>query len=102
MRRTLIILTLLLASVAALAQSPVGQAGFIRPNDNLVLANIPPIPVAIAERAERYGEFRAASLYDWHPTRRERVVGTPFADAPQGDLWKRPRRSTTPRTFLPG
>src|SRR5258708_28971827 len=101
MKRTLIILTLLLAGVAALAQSPAGQAGFIRPNDNLVLENIPPIPVSIAERAERYGEFRAASIYDWHPTRRGMVVGTVFAAVPQGHLVKTPDRARTQLTFFP-
>ena len=101
MKRALIIVTLLFASVAALAQSPAGQNGFIRPNDNLVLENIPPIPVSIAERAERYGEFRAASIYDWHPTRREMLIGTRFADVPQVHLVKTPDGARTQLTFFP-
>ena len=40
-------------------------AGKIRgPGDNLVVENIPAIPLEIAEKANQYGEFRAAALQE--------------------------------------
>ncbi|HEV8492377.1 MAG TPA: hypothetical protein VGR76_08895, partial [Candidatus Angelobacter sp.] len=48
--------------------APPAQPAVIKPGDNLVVENIPPVPAAIAEKANQYGEFRAAGLQDWHPT----------------------------------
>src|SRR2546427_1449695 len=50
------------------------QTAAIAPGDNLVTDGIPPIPAGIAEVARRYGEFRAAAFWDWHPTRREMII----------------------------
>ncbi|MEX0675941.1 MAG: alpha/beta fold hydrolase [Pirellulales bacterium] len=55
----------------------------IAPADNLVVEGIPPIPAPLAEKAGRYTEFRFAALMDWHPTKREILIGTRFADTPQ-------------------
>ena len=101
MKRSAILFTLLLASLPVVAQNSANQAGVIRPNDNLVVENIPAIPVSIAAKAERYGEFRTASLYDWHPTRREMLIGTRFADVPQLHLVKMPDGARTQLTFFP-
>ena len=51
--------------------------------DNLVVSGVPQIPLALAEQAGRYTEFRSADLFDWHPTRREILIGTRFADTNQ-------------------
>lgn len=51
--------------------------------ENLVVQGLPPIPRALAERAGRYTEYRSADLLDWHPTRREILIGTRFADTNQ-------------------
>jgi dipeptidyl aminopeptidase/acylaminoacyl peptidase len=94
----------------ALALFPVGlvaQAGppaappVIKPGDNLVVENVPPIPAAIAEKANQYGEFRSASIQDWDPVKREMLIGTRFADVPQIHLVKMPGGARTQLTFFP-
>src|SRR6266581_1751527 len=46
----------------------------VRPNSNLHVEGIPPIPANVAARAEKYTEFRPRTMVDWHPTAREVVV----------------------------
>ena len=70
------------APPAADKQGP-AQPAVVRPGENLVLENIPPIPLAIAEKANQYGEFRSATLLDWNPVKREMLVSTRFADVPR-------------------
>jgi dipeptidyl aminopeptidase/acylaminoacyl peptidase len=69
----------------ALAQQGGAQPAdsFLTPGDNLILENIPPIPAKIAEDTARYGESRGSTLFGWHPTRREIVIGTRFGDTVQ-------------------
>ncbi len=55
----------------------------IKPGDNLVVEGVPEVPLALAERAGRYTDFRMAALFDWHPTRREMLVGTRFGETAQ-------------------
>jgi dipeptidyl aminopeptidase/acylaminoacyl peptidase len=73
----------------------------VRPGENLVVENVPPIPVDVAEKVNRYGEFRAASLQDWDPTKREMLITTRFADVPQVHLVKMPGGARTQLTFFP-
>ncbi|MES1205713.1 MAG: S9 family peptidase, partial [Pseudomonadota bacterium] len=53
------------------------------PNENLIVDGLPPIPAAIAESVAPYTEFRSAPFVAWHPTRREMLVTTRFADTAQ-------------------
>src|SRR5882724_5585038 len=95
--------SLLFLSLTTLAQGgPAGQsgAGVIRPGDNLVVENLPPIPAAIAEKSFQYGEVRAAGLADWDPVRREMLIGTRFAEVPQVHLVKMPGGTRTQLTFF--
>jgi dipeptidyl aminopeptidase/acylaminoacyl peptidase len=102
MKRCFAVLVLVLAALPALAQnSAAGQQSFIRPGDNLVVENIPPIPAAIAEKANQYGEYRIANLLDWDPVHREMLVRTRFADVPQVHLVKAPGGARTQLTFFP-
>lgn len=55
-------------------------AEVVLPGDNLTVEGVPPIPKALAESLRRYTEFRAAGFADWHPTRREMLIRTRFAD----------------------
>ena len=71
----------LLVLVAALPLP--AQEASIKPNDALILENIPPIPASIAERAARYTDYRTATLYGWNPQKREVLIGTRFADTVQ-------------------
>src|SRR5713101_1534107 len=108
MRRAVAFAALMIASLIAGAQSaptaqtnPPAQAGDVRPGDNLVVENIPPVPLAIAEKANQYGEFRAAGLADWDPVKREMLITTRFADVPQIHLVKMPGGARTQLTFFP-
>src|SRR5919197_1431944 len=51
--------------------------------ENLVTDGVPPIPSRVVDAARRYGDVRAAAFWDWHPTRREMIIGTRFGDAQQ-------------------
>lgn len=103
MRHRISILIVLFATLATFAQSPAAstQQAVIRPGDNLVVENIPPIPASIAEKANQYSEFRAAGFSDWDPNRREILIVTRFADVPQVHLVKMPGGARTQLTFFP-
>jgi dipeptidyl aminopeptidase/acylaminoacyl peptidase len=73
-------LVLALIAPATIAQD---QPAVVAPGDNLVADGIPSIPAAVAERARQYTEFRQADLFDWHPTKREILIGTRFGDTQQ-------------------
>src|SRR5688500_7533772 len=65
-------------------------AATLAPIENLGTDNIPPVPKTVAEAVGRYSEFRSAGLQSWHPTRREMLVGTRFADTRQRHLVRMP------------
>ncbi|HET7746353.1 MAG TPA: prolyl oligopeptidase family serine peptidase, partial [Vicinamibacteria bacterium] len=67
--------------------------------ESLVADGLPPIPASIVEKAGRYAEFRSASFLDWHPTRREMLVSTRFADTPQVHHVARPLGARRQLTF---
>ncbi len=91
-----ILAVVLLPSFMVLAQ---GAA--IAPNENLVTEGIPSIPATLAETVDRYTQFRSASLSSWHPTKREMLISTRFADTPQVHLVKFPLGSRQQITFFP-
>ena len=76
------------------------QSDEIVPNENLVAEGIPKIPAALAESVSRYSEFRAAGFASWHPTRREMLIQTRFADTSQVHLVKFPGGARTQLTFF--
>ena len=78
------------------AQGPV-----LRPGDNLVTVNVPPIPATLAESVERYTHFRTAGFDGWHPTRREMLVATRFGDTAQIHHVRFPGGARTQLTFFP-
>ncbi len=93
--------SLLIAAVLVLPRPGRAQTADLAPADNLVTKGIPPISAALVEEARRYGEFRAAGFWDWHPTRREMLIGTRFADAQQMHFVKFPGGARTQLTFFP-
>jgi len=104
MKRLLLVFAFLFAGALAIAQNQgtgLISAEAFRPGDNLAVKNIPPIPVSIVEKANQYAEFRTASLFDWHPTKREMLIGTRFADVPQVHVLKMPAGARTQLTFFP-
>jgi dipeptidyl aminopeptidase/acylaminoacyl peptidase len=99
---TLFLLIAILLPAALPAQSgPPTAPATIKPGDNLVVENVPPIPASIAEKANQYGEFRSAWIEDWNPVRREMLIGTRFADVPQIHLVKMPGGARSQLTFFP-
>src|ERR1044071_2273438 len=102
LRSGVLLAAILIAPSLLLAQgAPLAQPAVIKPGDNLVVENIPPIPAAIAEKANQYGEFRSAGLQDWDPVKREMLIGTRFADVPQIHRVKMPGGDRTQLTFFP-
>jgi dipeptidyl aminopeptidase/acylaminoacyl peptidase len=96
MKRFSYVLAVLVLSVLA-----VGQSGEIAPNENLVAEGIPKIPASLAESIGRYSEFRTALFASWHPTRREMLIETRFADTNQVHEVKFPSGARTQLTFFP-
>jgi dipeptidyl aminopeptidase/acylaminoacyl peptidase len=91
----------LLPSLCLLAASlALAQPGVVAPGENLVLDGIPPIPVSVADGVDRYTEARKASLSSWHPTKREMLITTRFADTSQVHLVKFPGGDRTQLTFF--
>src|SRR5262249_36093149 len=90
----LVVLSVLSGSRLAIAQSrePIGE--------NLVAEGIPPLPGALAETADRYVQFRGATLLDWHPAKRQILISTRFADTDQVHEVKFPGGARTQLTFF--
>jgi dipeptidyl aminopeptidase/acylaminoacyl peptidase len=79
---------------------PVLADDAIAPGDNLVLDGIPPIPASIAAEVDRYTDARKAALSSWHPTKREMLISTRFADTSQVHLVRFPGGDRTQLTFF--
>ncbi len=77
------------------------QSDDIVPNENLVVEGIPKIPAALADKAGRYSDFRAASFESWDPDRREMLIETRFGDTAQVHQVKAPGAARTQLTFFP-
>lgn len=92
---------LMTASLLVAQGAPPSQPAVMKPGDNLVVENIPPVPAAIAEKANQYGEVRSAGLQDWDPVKREMLIGTRFADVPQIHRVKMPGGDRSQLTFYP-
>src|SRR5277367_2550904 len=99
-------LILLLAAFAvsaprlALAQNTnSSQEAVVAPNENLVVENVPPIPQSLAAQADRYTNFRSAIFASWHPTKREMLISTRFADTFQIHQVKMPGGARNQLTF---
>jgi dipeptidyl aminopeptidase/acylaminoacyl peptidase len=77
------------------------QITTLTPGENLVTTGIPPIPMELVQTVERYTNFRAATLSSWHPTKREMLISTRFADVAQVHQVKRPLGARKQLTFFP-
>src|SRR6202795_94478 len=95
-RMILALMAMALSGACGFAQEPA-----IAPAENLVVDNVPKIPVSLADTAGRYGSYRSANLADWHPTRREMLIATRFGDTPQLHLVKTPGGARQQLTFFP-
>jgi dipeptidyl aminopeptidase/acylaminoacyl peptidase len=95
----------LVLSAFALIAVGWSRSGFaadtVAPPDSLVAENIPAIPASVAESVGRYTEFRAAQFRSWHPTRREMLIRTRFADTLQIHRVRMPLGARQQVTFFP-
>src|SRR2546427_13114397 len=89
------------AILLCFASTSLAQQTEIDPGPNLVVEGVPKITAALAEKVGRYTEFRAASLADWHPTKREMLISTRFGDTNQVHHVKFPGGARTQLTFFP-
>src|SRR5271165_3625781 len=87
------------AVLLGLLATGLAQEATIKPNDALIMENIPPIPASIAERAARYTDYRTATMYGWHPQKREILIGTRFADTVQVHQVSMPGGARSQMTF---
>ncbi len=94
------VLFLFLAAAVLAAAPAFAQNAEIAPGDNLVVDGVPRIPARLAETAGRYGNYRSATLADWHPERRELLIGTRFGDTNQLHWVKTPGGARTQLTFF--
>lgn len=100
MNRTLLLVSLFLSPLGALAADPPAKPPLI-PGDNLVVDGVPPIPGELPEQVGRYTESRAAGFQDWHPTRPEMLITTRFGDTNQIHHVTQPGGARTQLTFFP-
>jgi dipeptidyl aminopeptidase/acylaminoacyl peptidase len=73
----------------------------VAPSSNLHTEGVPPIPPVLMEDLDHYNNIRAAGLLDWHPTKREMLISTRFADVPQIHRVAMPGGARTQLTFFP-
>lgn len=79
---------------------PAQQAPVLAAPENLVIDGIPAIPSGLPAEVRRYTEARAASLSDWHPTRREMLISTRFGNTAQVHVVRMPLGARTQLTFF--
>lgn len=75
------------------------QNGAVQPPASAVLESVPAIPKAIADGMNRFADYRTAHLAAWHPTRREMLIATRFANTFQFHRVATPGGDRTQVTF---
>ncbi|MGH7571344.1 MAG: S9 family peptidase [Gemmatimonadota bacterium] len=97
--RTTLSLIAVIAWTGVAAGQEIAATTTVAPGENLVVEGIPPIPDSLADRVDRYTEFRSASLRGWHPTRPEMLIGTRFGETVQIHLVTQPGGARRQLTF---
>ncbi len=92
---------LLFAALCAAAPGIRPQEATVPAPESMVLENVPGIPATLAETIGRYTENRDAFQTDWHPTRREMIIGTRFGNTYQAHVVKMPGGARQQLTFFP-
>jgi dipeptidyl aminopeptidase/acylaminoacyl peptidase len=77
------------------------QENTIAPGENLVLDGVPKIPASLVDTIGRYTENRDAFQTDWHPMRREMLIGTRFGNTYQAHIVGTPGGARRQMTFFP-
>jgi hypothetical protein len=55
----------------------------VAPGDTISTLNIPAVPAAVADKVDRYGNYRSARFAHWHPDRLETLIATRLANTTQ-------------------
>jgi dipeptidyl aminopeptidase/acylaminoacyl peptidase len=97
MRRSLLLFALLCAAAPGIRP----QEATVPAPESMVLKNVPGIPATLAETIGRYTENRDAFQTDWHPSRREMIIGTRFGNTYQAHVVKMPGGARQQLTFFP-
>jgi dipeptidyl aminopeptidase/acylaminoacyl peptidase len=97
MKRILFAMILMAGVVAGLP----AQTDTVQAPENLVVDGAPPIPIAVAETAARYGNYRTALLRDWNPVKRQMLISTRFGDTAQLHVVNMPGGERQQLTFFP-
>src|ERR1043165_7237141 len=72
----------------------------VEPPENLVVDHVPAVPDELARKITPYLEARTATFWDWHPERREILIGTRFAETMQAHQVAFPGGARRQLTFL--
>jgi dipeptidyl aminopeptidase/acylaminoacyl peptidase len=89
---------MLIANSATLASTE--KPAVLPPADNLVVEGVPSPPLSLVDDVNRYTEYRTAGLTSWHPTKREMLIETRFADTVQVHSVKFSGGARTQLTFF--
>src|SRR5215213_8018290 len=73
------------AEVAGVVKSRI-----LEPGSNLVIQNLPSIPIELVESVKKYTETKSVSASNWHPVKREILVGKRSGNATQVHLLSTP------------
>jgi len=66
------------------------KSKILEPGSNLVMENLPSIPLELVEAVKRYTESKPVGMSEWHPIRREMLVGKRAGNAGQVHLLTTP------------
>ncbi|HRG37617.1 MAG TPA: DPP IV N-terminal domain-containing protein [Bacteroidia bacterium] len=76
------------------------QQPIIPVSENLVVENIPAIPLTISEDSKAYTEYRGASFVAWNPLKKEILISTRFGNSEQLHYVKGPGADRKQLTFF--
>jgi dipeptidyl aminopeptidase/acylaminoacyl peptidase len=62
----------------------------LEPGSNLVVENLPPIPLELVEAVKKYTESKSVFASDWHPVKREILIGKRAGNVTQVHLLTAP------------
>jgi len=92
---------LLSCLLVASSLSVAAQNATVAPPENMIVEGVSKIPASLVETAGRYSENRSAFATDWHPQRREILIGTRFGNTYQAHLVTMPGGARQQLTFFP-
>lgn len=99
--RTISLAAATTALVTVMAEPAKTQESVLPTPDNLHVEGIPPIPNDLVESVNRYTESRSAEPVGWHPSRREILILTRFANTDQVHRVAMPGGARRQLTFFP-